>query len=114
MIDLHTHTFLSDGTMVPAELIQRAETKGLRGVALTDHADPSNLEFILECVIRAVRGLNPHHRIVALAGVELTHVPPALIAPLTQRARKLGAQVVVVHGELLVRTRGARHQPGCD
>jgi histidinol phosphatase-like PHP family hydrolase len=40
MIDLHTHTFFSDGTMVPPELIQRAESKGLRGVALTDHADP--------------------------------------------------------------------------
>ena len=102
MIDLHSHTLFSDGTMVPAELIRRAETKGLRGIAITDHVDPSNLEFVLERIVRAVKELNPHHRIVALAGVELTHVPPALIAPLAERARSLGAQVVVVHGETIV------------
>lgn len=102
MIDLHSHTFFSDGTMVPAELIQRAEIKGLRGIAITDHVDPGNLESVLERIVRAVKELNPYHRIVAFAGVELTHVPPALIAPLAQRARSLGAQVVVVHGETIV------------
>ena len=76
--------------------------KGLIGIALTDHADPSNLDFVLERLRRAVSEINPHHRIRALAGVELTHVPPALIAPLTRRARELGAQVVVVHGETIV------------
>lgn len=102
MIDLHTHTIFSDGELIPAELIQRADAMGHRGIALTDHADMSNLEFVLENVQRAVRELNPCHRVKALAGVELTHVPPELIAPMTQRARELGAQIVVVHGETIV------------
>jgi len=34
-----------------------------------------------------------------LPGIELTHVPPALIKPLVLRARELGALVVVGHGE---------------
>lgn len=34
-----------------------------------------------------------------LAGVELTHVPPALIGEMVEAARKNGAQVVVMHGE---------------
>lgn len=102
MIDLHTHTFFSDGTLCPAELMQRAEEKGLLAVALTDHADPSNLEQLLECVTRGLQELNQCHRIRALAGVELTHVPPPLIARLAQRARTLGAEIVVVHGETVV------------
>jgi len=88
--------------MCPAELIQRAEEKGLVAVALTDHADPSNLEQTLERMIGGLQELNRCHRIRALAGVELTHVPPQLIAPLAQRARNLGAEVIVVHGETIV------------
>jgi histidinol phosphatase-like PHP family hydrolase len=34
-----------------------------------------------------------------IPGVEITHVPPRYIAPLARRARKLGARLVVVHGE---------------
>jgi histidinol phosphatase-like PHP family hydrolase len=102
MIDLHTHTFFSDGTLCPAELIQRAEEKGLTAVALTDHADPSNLEPLLARITSGLRELNRFHHIRALAGVELTHVPPQLIAPLARRARELGAEVVVVHGETIV------------
>ncbi len=99
MIDLHTHTLYSDGGLLPAELVQRCEAKGLTAVALTDHADMSNLDFIVPRLVAAAEGLNPHHRIKTLAGIELTHLPPALIAPLTRQAYDLGAQLVVVHGE---------------
>ncbi|MFH0911657.1 MAG: PHP domain-containing protein, partial [Planctomycetota bacterium] len=37
MIDLHTHTILSDGELGPAELIRRAEVAGYRALAITDH-----------------------------------------------------------------------------
>lgn len=102
MIDLHTHTFFSDGALVPAEHLRRVEALGYRAVAITDHADSSNLDFIIPRMIQAARDLNPLSRTRLLPGIELTHVPPALIAPLTRKARDLGAQVVVVHGETIV------------
>lgn len=102
MIDLHTHTLFSDGELLPAELIQRADNMGHRGIALTDHVDSSNLDFVLPRVQGVVRDLNQHHRVKALAGVEITHVPPDLIAPLTRQARDMGADLVVVHGETIV------------
>ncbi len=37
MIDLHTHSTASDGTLAPAALVQAAEAAGLTAVALTDH-----------------------------------------------------------------------------
>ncbi|MDR2620504.1 MAG: PHP domain-containing protein [Propionibacteriaceae bacterium] len=36
-IDLHTHSFVSDGTDSPAQLVRRAAQLGLDVVALTDH-----------------------------------------------------------------------------
>jgi len=102
MIDLHTHTFFSDGALVPAEHLRRVEVLGYKAVAITDHADSSNMDFIIPRMIQAARDLNPHSTTRLLPGIELTHVPPALIGPLTRKARELGAQVVVVHGETIV------------
>ncbi len=102
MIDLHTHTFFSDGALVPAEHLRRVEVLGYKAVAITDHADSSNMDFIIPRMIQAARDLNTHSRTRLLPGIELTHVPPALIASLTRKARQLGAQVVVVHGETIV------------
>ncbi len=102
MIDLHTHTFFSDGALVPAEHLRRVEVLGYKAVAITDHADSSNMDFIIPRMIQAARDLNPFSRTRLLPGIELTHVPPALVAPLIRKARELGAQVVVVHGETIV------------
>jgi histidinol phosphatase-like PHP family hydrolase len=102
MIDLHTHTVFSDGALVPAEHLRRAQAAGYRGVALTDHADPSNIQFILENTLKLVRQYGPFFDVEVLAGVELTHLPPGLIPEMVQQARDLGAQIVVVHGQTLV------------
>jgi len=99
LIDLHTHTLFSDGELLPAELAQRAQVLGLEALAFTDHADMSNLELILPRLLVAARELSEHHSMQLLAGVELTHLPPALIAPWTEKARAMGAQIVVMHGE---------------
>ena len=40
--DLHTHTILSDGEMLPIELIRRMAVLGYTTVAITDHVDASN------------------------------------------------------------------------
>ena len=101
MIDLHTHTFFSDGSLGPAEHIQRANDCGYQAVALTDHADASNLEWIIEHTRSACDQANRYLPIRALYGVELTHNPPEAIPELAARARNAGAQIVIVHGETL-------------
>jgi histidinol phosphatase-like PHP family hydrolase len=99
MIDLHTHTILSDGALIPAELVRLAEIAGYEAIALTDHVDSGNMESILRQVIRVAEDLNRQHGIKVLPGVEITHMPPPLIPDLARAARKLGAKMVVVHGE---------------
>jgi predicted metal-dependent phosphoesterase TrpH len=37
MIDLHTHTTISDGGDAPAELVRKAAAAGLNAIAVTDH-----------------------------------------------------------------------------
>jgi len=37
MIDLHSHTYYSDGTFSPAELLAEASNAGLSALAITDH-----------------------------------------------------------------------------
>ena len=98
MIDLHTHTTFSDGELIPSELVRRAEVLGYTAIGITDHADYTNIEHILSCLSR-IRYLNGVLDMQVLVGAELTHVPPAKIGPLAAFARKLGAEVVVVHGE---------------
>ncbi|WP_243546106.1 histidinol phosphate phosphatase domain-containing protein [Pseudodesulfovibrio tunisiensis] len=99
MIDLHTHTVFSDGELIPAELVRRAQVAGYKAVGLTDHADESNMYHTLENVIRFVRKQGHFFDVTVIPGVEITHVPPALIGEMTREARKAGARVVVVHGE---------------
>jgi histidinol phosphatase-like PHP family hydrolase len=98
MIDLHTHTIFSDGELIPSELVRRAEVLGYTAIGITDHADYTNIEHILSCISK-VKYLEDVLDIRVLVGAELTHVPPQKIGPLAALARKLGAEIVVVHGE---------------
>jgi putative hydrolase len=99
MIDLHTHTVLSDGAVLPAELVRHAQIAGYQAIALTDHVDSGSLEIILKQLIRLAEKLDSLGQIRVLAGVEITHMPPALIPEMAREARKMGARIVVVHGE---------------
>ena len=102
MIDLHTHSFFSDGVLIPSELVRRFESLGYSAVAITDHADASNLDFIIPRMVKLAASLNAVQSVKVIPGIELTHVPPASIAPLVLEARKLGAALVVIHGETVV------------
>lgn len=99
MIDLHTHTLFSDGVLVPAEHLRRFAVLGYEAVAITDHADSSNMDFIIPRIVQAAADLNPFSKTRLIPGIELTHIPPELIGQLTARARQLGALLVVAHGE---------------
>jgi histidinol phosphatase-like PHP family hydrolase len=101
-IDLHTHTILSDGALLPSELLRRAEALGHRALAITDHADASNLAHIIESLREVLRAQPRDWETRLIVGVELTHVAPASIDPLARRAKRLGAELVVVHGETIV------------
>ncbi len=102
MIDLHTHSFFSDGELIPSELIRRAEAIGYKAIAITDHVDASNIDFIVPKIVQAIRKLREYLSIEALPGAEITHAPPQTIPDLVKEARQLGAKIVVVHGETLV------------
>ncbi len=101
MIDLHTHSIFSDGVLIPAELVRRAEHKGYRVIGITDHGDMSNIDFIIPRLVTVAAELNQVLKIKIIPGIEITHVPPALIPDIIQRSRELGAQLVVVHGETI-------------
>ncbi len=102
MIDLHTHTFFSDGELVPAELVRRAAVAGYRALAITDHADQSNIQWLLSKLVGVVDEIGAANNMQVLAGVELTHVSPGKIADGAKMARDNGAELVVVHGETIV------------
>jgi putative hydrolase len=101
LYDFHSHSFLSDGVLSPVELIRRAHVNGYGAIAVTDHAGPGNLEIVVDQLRRDCEMVNRNWSIVALPGVELTHVPPPEIAGLARRARAAGAAVVAVHGETI-------------
>lgn len=98
MYDFHTHTLLSDGGLLPTELLRRMQVLGYTVVGITDHADAGNIDEILSALHKieesaALMGIR------LLTGVELTHVPPVHIPELARYAKEKGADIVVVHGE---------------
>ncbi len=101
MIDLHTHSIFSDGVLVPSELVRRAEVHGVEAIAITDHADASNLDFIIPRIVTVAETLNDVKHIRVIPGIELTHIPPSQIRLLADQARSLGAKVIVLHGETI-------------
>ena len=100
--DFHTHTLLSDGELSPIELIRRALVNDYHTIALTDHASIGELPRIIQETTKACALAHSHWDILAIPGIELTHVPAHAIAEAAKKAKKLGAQIVVVHGETIV------------
>jgi putative hydrolase len=102
LIDLHTHTIFSDGQLIPSELVRHAAVAEYRAIAITDHGDHSNLDFIIPRIVHVCRVLGESYGMRVIPGIELTYVPPAHIDDLANKARELGARIVVVHGETIV------------
>ena len=100
--DFHTHTLLSDGEFSPIELIRRALVNNYGAIALTDHAATGELPRIIQETAEACALARSHWNILAIPGIELTHVPADAIAEAAKKAKELGAWIVVVHGETIV------------
>lgn len=101
LYDLHTHSILSDGEMLPIELIRRMAVLGYTTVAITDHVDTSNTTSVIQS-LDLVRESAKIFGVKLLCGVEITHVPPSQIAHLAKSAKDFGADIVIVHGETTV------------
>jgi 3',5'-nucleoside bisphosphate phosphatase len=72
MIDLHTHTTASDGTLVPRDLVRLAARQGVRVLAVTDH---DSTDGVPEALDEAAR-----HGIELVPGLEINcDVPGAEI-----------------------------------
>jgi histidinol phosphatase-like PHP family hydrolase len=101
MVDLHTHSFLSDGELIPEELVRRVEVEGYRMLAVADHVGLSNAAEVIPQLVRLARSLRGKCPVRVLPGAEVTHVRPELIARAVALARRCGAAVVVGHGQTI-------------
>ena len=62
MIDLHTHSYYSDGTFSPEALVVEAKKRGLQAIALTDHDTIDGLALFQQA--------GKTHQIETITGVE--------------------------------------------
>ncbi|MCX7927600.1 MAG: histidinol phosphate phosphatase domain-containing protein [Candidatus Omnitrophica bacterium] len=99
MINLHCHSLLSDGCFLPSELAIRYRAVGYKVIAITDHADYSNIEKVISGIRNFTQHWPKSTGIQVLSGVELTHLPPEQFAPLVRYCRKNKIQVVIGHGQ---------------
>ncbi|MBM3246480.1 MAG: histidinol phosphate phosphatase domain-containing protein [Candidatus Omnitrophica bacterium] len=99
MYDLHTHSLLSDGVLLPSEIVRRYQDKGYKVIAITDHADYSNIASAVKAVLEFTRHWPKDSAIKVLPGIELTHLPISQLQPLSKYARRQGIKIIVAHGE---------------
>jgi histidinol phosphatase-like PHP family hydrolase len=99
MYNLHCHSILSDGELLPSEIAVRYAAAGYKAIAITDHADYSNIKQAVCGVLAFTRKWPKNSPITVLPGIELTHLPLEQFKPLAAYARRQGIKVIVAHGE---------------
>ena len=99
MYNLHSHSLLSDGVLLPSEIAIRYLDKGYKAIAITDHVDYSTIDSTIAAMLSFTRHWPRNAPIRVLSGIELTHLPLEQFKPLARRARSRGIQVIVAHGE---------------
>ncbi len=72
--DLHSHSLASDGTLSPAELVQRAATAGVDVLALTDHDDTGGIAEATQAAARQGICLVPGVEVSVTWGKQTVHV----------------------------------------
>lgn len=99
MYNLHSHSLISDGELLPSEVAVRYQNKGYKVIAITDHADYSNIKSAGLAIVEFCLRWPKDSQIIVLPGIELTHLPPEQFKPLAAIARKEGIKVIIAHGE---------------
>src|SRR3989338_3895129 len=102
MYNLHTHTLLSDGALLPSEVAVRYLALGYKAIAITDHAHFCNITSTVAAILNFTRHWPKSSGIKVLPGIELTHLPLEQFKPLSNYARKAGIKIIIAHGETLV------------
>jgi histidinol phosphatase-like PHP family hydrolase len=102
MYNLHCHSLLSDGVLLPSEIAVRYQALGYKAIAITDHVDYSNIELTVKAILEFTQHWPRNSILKILPGIELTHLPLEQFKPLAKYARKEGIKVIVAHGETLV------------
>jgi len=85
---------------LPIESLRRAHVFGNEVFAITDHASASTLDLIPN-VVKDCELATKHWGIIAIPGIELTHVPEGAMDELIQQSIDLGAVIIVIHGETI-------------
>ena len=93
MYDFHTHTFLSDGVLSPIELIRRALVNGYKAIGITDHVGVGNLEYVVNILVQDCAEASKRWDILAVPGVEITHVPKEDIDMVARGRQRPGGPV---------------------
>jgi len=101
LIDLHSHSTLSDGTRSIEEMVMAAEQNGYQAFAMTDHVRHGDSAYrdVVPAVREEIERLRPQTAMQLFVGAEITDFPPPEIATIAWEVRRDGADVVVVHGE---------------
>lgn len=81
-----------------ASALRYASLAGMRFAGLVMRSDGSNFSCIAE-LSKQVRRLSLYANVEAWAGVELCHMPPALLPDAVREAREAGAAIVLAYGE---------------
>mgnify|MGYP001559111217 CR=1 FL=1 len=101
MYDLHTHSLLSDGALLPSEIAVRYAALGYKAIAITDHADYSNIDVVISAILEFIKHWPKNPPINVVSGIELTHLPLEQFKPLAKYARSRGIKIIIGHGETL-------------
>lgn len=104
MFDFHIHVNCSGGRdgLLPSEAMRLAKCAGSGAVGDRPgrSLDPA---ILLPTLKTLVKTCSLYADIEAFAGVELVHVPPALLPDAVGQAREQGAALILAHGESIPR-----------
>lgn len=87
---------------MPSEIAVRYLSAGYNCIAITDHADYSNIKATTGAIVNFCHHWPKKFPIKVLPGIELTHLPLSQFKPLASYARKRGIKIIIAHGETIV------------
>lgn len=105
MIDVHIHITASSAPqssgLSAGEALRLASLNGYRAAALILRHGGLDVPDLTP-LIDDIKNLSLHTNMEAVLGVELVHIPPALLPQAVKNMRSSGADIVLVHGETLL------------